>query len=128
MNWFLIAAQIFIASAMADVWLIRYNRPGFFRGGSARTMEEEFRVYGLPDWFRNFIRVSKLSAGGLMIAGIWIPLLAVIAGSGLAVLMLGAVAMHFKVGDPLYKALPSTTFLVLSILVAYFQFGRVAAS
>lgn len=124
MQWFLTLSQVFIACAMLDVWLIRYNRPGVFRGGSARTMAEEFRVYGLPDGFRNFIRVSKLTAGALMIAGIWLPILAVIAGVVLAVLMAGAVTMHLKVKDPLYKALPSSTFLILSILVAYFQWDR----
>lgn len=121
MELFLILTQIFIACAMLDVWLIRYNRPGVFRGGEAKTMAEEFEHYGLPVWFRNFIRVSKLSAGAMMIIGIWIPPVAVIAGAGLAVLMAGAVAMHVKVKDPLYKALPSSAFLVLSALVAYLR-------
>jgi len=113
--------QIFIACAMLDVWLIRYNRPGVFRGGDAKTMAEEFKVYGLPDWFRHFIRVAKLSAGAAMIAGIWLPSVAVVAGIGLAVLMAGAVTMHIKVRDPFYKAFPSSLFLVLSLVVAYFR-------
>ena len=128
MNWFLLISQVFIACAMLDVWLIRYNRPVVFRGGQAKTMAEEFEHYGLPVWFRNFIRVSKLSAGAMMIVGIWVPLVAVIAGSGLGVLMAGAVVMHLKVRDPLYKALPSSTFLVLSVLVAYFQWNAMVSS
>jgi len=123
-QWFLITAQIFIACAMLDVWLIRYNRPGVFRGGQAKTMAEEFGHYGLPVWFRNTIRVAKLSLGGLMIVGIWLPAVAAVAGLALAVLMAGAVAMHLKVKDPLYKALPSSTFLLLSLLVAYFRSGQ----
>ncbi len=124
MNLFLILVQVFIACAMADVWLIRYSTPGRFRGGSAKTMVEEFRVYGLPDWFRNLIRVLKLSAGALMVAGIWYPLAAVVAGILLAVLMLGAVSMHVKVKDPLYKAFPSFSFLVLSLVVTYFRWPQ----
>jgi len=63
--------QLFLAAAMFDVWLFRYRTPGAFRGGDAKTMEEEFEVYGLPDWFRKVVRVLKLTAGVLMIAGIW---------------------------------------------------------
>ncbi len=128
MDWFLLISQVFIALAMLDVWLIRYNRPGVFRGGQAKTMAEEFEHYGLPVWFRNVIRVSKLSAGAMMIVGIWVPLVAVIAGIGLAVLMAGAVMAHLKVEDPLYKALPASIFLVLCVLVAYFQWNATVGS
>ena len=122
-----ILIQVFIACAMLDVWLIRYNRPGVFRGGDAKTMAEEFEVYGLPVWFRNFIRVAKLSAGAAMIVGIWIPVAAVVAGIGLAVLMAGAVTMHIKVKDPIYKAFPSSLFLVLSLVVAYVKWAAAFA-
>ena len=113
--------QLFVAIAMLDVWLIRYNSPGRFRGGEAKTMVEEFQVYGLPDWLRQVVRVLKLSFGALMVIGIWVPELAVLAGIGLAILMVGAVSMHLKVKDPLYKALPSFSFLVLSLAVAYYH-------
>lgn len=115
----IIFIQIFLAVAMFDVWLFRYRTPGIFRGGDSTTMEEEFKVYGLPDWFRTLIRVLKLTAGVLMIAGIWVNLIALIAGAWLAVLMGGAMSMHFKVKDPLYKAIPSTAFFLLSLLVAW---------
>ena len=118
MNTLLIIIQLFIFIAMLDVWLIRYNTPVKFRGGDAKTMKEEFRLYGLPDWFRSIVRVLKLSCGVLMVVGIWIPLAAVIAGVILAVLMLGAIVMHFKVRDPLVKASPATLFLLLSVAVA----------
>ena len=81
-------------------------------------MAEEFRVYGLPDWFRNVIRVLKLTAGTLMVVGIWSGQAALIAGIMLFLLMGGAIAMHIKVSDPLYKSIPATTFFVLSGLVA----------
>lgn len=111
--------QIFIAIAMFDVWLFRYDRPQRARGGNARTMVEEFRVYGLPDWLRNVVRVLKLSAGTLMVVGLWSPLAAFIAGAVLVVLMGGAIVMHVKVRDPLYKSIPAVTFFVLSGLVTF---------
>ena len=109
--------QAFIAIAMFDVWLFRYDRPQRARGGDAQTMAEEFRVYGLPDWFRNVVRVLKLAAGTLMVVGIWSPQAALVAGMALVILMGGAILMHIKVRDPLYKSIPATTFFVLSGLV-----------
>jgi uncharacterized membrane protein YphA (DoxX/SURF4 family) len=109
--------QAFIAVAMFDVWLFRYNRPQRARGGDAQTMEEEFRVYGLPDWFRSVVRVLKLCAGTLMVVGVWSPEVALAAGVLLVILMGGAILMHIKVRDPIYKSIPATTFFVLSGLV-----------
>lgn len=115
----LFLVQAFIAIAMLDVWLFRYSRPLLARGGDAQTMVEEFRVYGLPDWFRDVIRAMKLACAAGMVAGIWYPSVAFFAGSLLAVLMAGAVAMHVKVQDPWYKSVPATFFLALSGFVAF---------
>ena len=52
-----------------------------------------------------------------LIAGIWFPAVVPIAAIGLAILMLGAIAMHFKVKDPMMKSLPAFTMLVLSSAV-----------
>ena len=109
--------QVFIAIAMFDVWLFRYDRPQRARGGDARNMVEEFRVYGLPDWFRNVVRVLKLGAGTLMVVGIWSTSAALVAGTVLVVLMGGAILMHVKVRDPFFKSMPATLFFVLSGLV-----------
>jgi uncharacterized membrane protein YphA (DoxX/SURF4 family) len=126
MTWLPILVQIAIALSMFDIWWWRYETPGVFRGGEATTMVEEFEHYGLPAWFRNLIRVLKLSAAVLMLVGIWYPMAAIVAGVVLVVLMLGAMTMHFKVRDPIYKSLPSFTFLVLNALVVYFQWTAIA--
>ena len=63
MNTFLILTVIFLACAMMDVWILRHSNPGLVRGGNSKSMVEESRHYGLPDWFRNLMRVAKLSAG-----------------------------------------------------------------
>lgn len=124
MNTFLNLAQVLLACAMVDVWVRRYSRPGLVRGGDARSMAEEFRHYGLPDWFRNLMRIAKLSAGALLLLGIWLPWAAVMGGSVLGVLLAGAVAMHLKVNDPVYKLLPSFAFMLLSLVVAYFRWQQ----
>lgn len=115
----LIIIQVFIAVAMFDVWLFRYNRPLRARGGDAKTMVEEFKVYGLPDWLRQLVRALKLGCGALMIVGIWFPSAAFAAGAVLSGLMAVAITMHIKVQDPAYKSLPAALFLVLSFYVAY---------
>lgn len=114
-----IAVQVLIALAMLDVWLLRYERPLRARGGDARTMVEEFKVYGLPDWMLPLVRVLKLGAGTLMVVGIWYPVAAAIAGIILVVLMGGAILMHLKVKDPLLKSVPATFFFVLSCYVVF---------
>ena len=83
-------AQVFIALAMFDVWLLRYDKPQRARGGDAKTMAEEFAVYGLPAWFRNVVRALKLASGTLMIVGIWYDQAAFVAGAMLVLLMGGA--------------------------------------
>jgi hypothetical protein len=122
----LIAAQLFIAVAMVDVWLLRYDKPLRARGGDAQTMREEFRVYGLPDWFRGLIRVLKLGSAALLVVGIWHPASALVGGLALVFLMAGAIAMHVKVRDPLYKALPATLFFLLSCYVTWANWVTVA--
>jgi hypothetical protein len=113
-----IVVQIIIALGIANVWLLRSGKSTSWRGGNATTMKEEFAVYGLPGWFMTVIGCLKILFAAALIVGIWIPDLRMPAAIGMAVLMLGAVAMHFKVKDPPKKALPAFTMLVLSAFVA----------
>ena len=110
--------QIVIALGIFNVWLLRFNRSTPWRGGTAGNMEEEFAVYGLPAWTVKVIGLLKLLFAAGLIAGVWIPEVTRPSAVGLAVLMLGAVAMHVKVRDPARKSLPAATLLVLSLFVA----------
>jgi uncharacterized membrane protein YphA (DoxX/SURF4 family) len=60
----------------------------------------EFLAYGLPVWFMWVVGTLKVSLAILLIVGLWKNYLTQPAAIGIAVLMLGAIAMHFKVGDP----------------------------
>lgn len=119
MDLALTLTQVLLAVAMIDVWLLRYDKPLRARGGDAQTMVEEFRLYGLPDWFRNVVRALKLGCAALLIVGLWLDQAALVGGATLVFLMGGAVAMHVKVRDPWLKAVPATFFLLLSGFVAY---------
>ena len=82
----LIVCQIAAALGLRNVWLLRSHRATSCRGGNAGSMREEFAAYGLPAW-------------------------SVVVG----VLMLGALAMHWKVRDPLKKSLPALAMLALAV-------------
>jgi len=113
-----IVVQVIIALGILNVWLLRHGKSTSWRGGSARSMKEEFVVYGLPGWFMYFVGFLKLSFAALLIAGIWTPSVTEPAAIGMAVLMFGAVAMHVKVKDPMQKSLPAFCMLLLSVFVA----------
>jgi hypothetical protein len=106
-----------IALAIFNVWILRFGKPTDWRGGQAKNMKEEFEVYGLPSWFVGFIGFLKLLLAVFLIIGIWVPSLTNPAAYGMAVSMLGAIAMHIKVKDPLKKSLPALTMLILSLIV-----------
>jgi uncharacterized membrane protein YphA (DoxX/SURF4 family) len=110
--------QVVIALGIYNVWLVRFGKSTSWRGGTARNLKEEFEVYGLPGWFMGVVGSLKLLFATLLIAGIWFPEVTRPAAAGMAALMLGAVAMHVKVKDPLMRSLPALTMLVLSLIVA----------
>lgn len=111
-------AQIIIALGIFNVWVLRYHRATGYRGGSANTLRGEFAAYGLPSWALYVVGTLKISLAIALVAGLWVPVLVRPAAVGMAVLMVGAIAMHLKVGDPSQKSLPAVGMLVLSILAA----------
>lgn len=118
MDTLAIIFQVALALGIINVWILRFGKSTSWRGGTARNMKEEFAVYGLPSWFVPVIGGLKLLSAVLLIAGIWFPALTLPAAATLAVLMIGAIAMHVKVSDPLIRSLPAFTMLVLASFVA----------
>ena len=107
--------QIIVALSLLNVWLLRFHEGTAYRGGDARSMREEFAVYGLPTWFTYFIGTLKVGAALCLIAGLWLHFLVFPSAFLVCLLMLGALAMHWKVRDPLKKSLPAFVILGLSI-------------
>jgi len=114
-----IAVKLIVGLSILNVWLLRAKKSTEWRGGDASNITEEFQVYGLPKWFMYIIGTVKCMLAVLLIASIFFPEVEFVAAAGIAVLMLGAVGMHFKVGDPVKKSLPAFTFLMLSLFVAF---------
>ncbi|MEO6057516.1 MAG: DoxX family protein [Gemmatimonadales bacterium] len=117
MQWIVLASQVIVALGLLNVWLLRAGKSTAWRGSGAKNMSEEFAVYGLPAWSVSVVGFLKVALAVALIIGIWLPSVTKPAATGVVVLMLGAVAMHFKVGDPLRKALPALALLVLSLLI-----------
>ena len=81
-------------------------------------MREEFAVYGLPEWFRYLIGTLKIGSALCLIAGLWLRFLVFPSALLIAILMLGALAMHVKIRDPLKKSVPALVMLALSIAIS----------
>lgn len=109
--------QIVIALGIFNVWCIRLNKSSDYRGKNAKNMEEEFRAYGLSRPIMFLIGAAKIILAVSLLVGLWHPHLARTAAAGMAGLMLGAVAMHLKVHDPLRKSLPAAAMFLMSAAV-----------
>lgn len=112
-------AQVVVGLGLLNVWLIRFNKATDYRGGSAQSMKEEFATYGLPSWFCYLVGGLKIISGVLLLAGLAIPNLAIYPAVVVSVLMVGALAMHVKVKDPMKKSIPAATVLALCGLIIY---------
>lgn len=119
MNYLLVLFQCVVAISILNVWLVQSKKPTQWRGGDAKTIVEEFKVYGLPIWMCYAVGTLKvLFALGLLLA-IWYPELRQIPALGLAVLLFGSIVMHLKIGDPLKKSVPAFLFLCLCLYIAF---------
>ena len=110
-----VVLQVVMALGLLNVWLVRTGSATPYRGGDARSLQEEFAAYGLPDFFFYLVGLLKVGSAIMLIAGIWIDGLVVPAAALVAVLMVGALVMHIKVKDPAIKSLPAFLMLVMSV-------------
>ena len=120
--------QISVALGLLNVWLLRFNKSTSYRGGKATSMKQEFATYGLPGWVCYLVGTLKVAAAIVLIVGLWFPVLAFPSAALVAILMVGALAMHFKISDPLPKSLPAAAVLVASLVICAGTYGGVVAN
>ncbi|GGD39066.1 DoxX family protein [Muriicola marianensis] len=120
MEIFVKVLQVIVGISILNVWLIQYNKATRWRGGDAKTILEEFRVYGLPSWFCYVVGTLKVFLAILLILGIWYPQLKLPAASGLALLLAGSISMHFRINDPLIKSFPASLFLAMCLIIIFY--------
>lgn len=112
-----IVAQVVVGLGLINVWLFRFNKLTAFRGGDAKSMKEEFMVYGLPSVLLYLVGSFKLIAAVLLIIGIGVPTVVAPSAWVVSALMIVAVLMHLKVHDPMVKSLPAISVLALSLFI-----------
>lgn len=111
--------QAVVGLGLLNVWLLRPGSTTAYRGGQAATLKEEFRAYGLPGFMFYLVGALKVGSGLILIAGIWVDMPIRVAAGIVAALMVGALAMHMKVGDPLKKSLPAAAMLLMCAGILY---------
>jgi uncharacterized membrane protein YphA (DoxX/SURF4 family) len=106
--------QIVVALGLLNVWLLRAKSATAYRGGDAKSLAEEFEEYGLPPWMFYLVGILKVGSAIALLVGIAVPMLVLPAAGLVVILMIGAVTMHIKVGDPPTKSLPALAMLLMS--------------
>ncbi len=118
MNYVIIAMQAIVGLGILNVWLVQNKKATKWRGGNASTIIEEFEAYGLPTWSCYVVGLLKVVLAILLLISIWYPILKEPAALGLAFFLLGSIAMHYRIKDPLYKSYPAFLFFVMCTLIA----------
>ncbi len=119
MKILLFALQLFVALNILRIWLITNKRASIYRGGDgkAKTLREEFEVYGLSARFMYLVGALKVSAAIGLIIGVWIPSVIPYSAGALIILMTGAIVMHIKVHDKVTTYLPALLMFTLSTII-----------
>lgn len=83
--------------------------------GALEPMREHL---GVAPWFWVLTALVELAGAAGMLAGLRSARVAVFSGLWIAALMVGALAAHVRVGDPLAAMIPAAVLLVLALAVA----------
>ncbi len=110
--------SVIVGLTVINVWLFRSGKSTSYRGGDANSLMEEFVVYGLGDYFLT-IGVIKVGLAILLILSLYFQKLRLISASGIGIMMLVAIYMHFSVGDELIKSMPASVMLLSCLIIAY---------
>ena len=109
--------MITVAAVVLNVWLFRFGKVTIYRGGDATNMTEEFAAYGLSEIMVYLVGGLKILAALGLLIGFFNKKTITPAAGLMAILMLGAIVMHFKVGDEAIKYLPAGIMFVLSSFI-----------
>jgi uncharacterized membrane protein YphA (DoxX/SURF4 family) len=109
--------QAIVGLGLLNVWLLRRQSATAYRGGEAKNLKDEFATYGLPAPMFYIVGGLKIICGALLLVGFAYPPVVLPAAAVIAVLMMGAVAMHLKVGDPVSKYVPAALMLAMSVAI-----------
>lgn len=89
-------AAIVIQATLALV----FTASAAFKLGGAEQQVKYFNEYRYPQWFRSVTGLVELVGVAGLIAGVWVPELAIAAGLWLGATMVGAVYSHQRAKHP----------------------------
>jgi len=113
--------SLVVSLVVLNVWFFRFNQATIYRGGSASNMIEEFAVYGLSETMVYLIGGLKVLAALGLLIGFFKEKTIIPSASLMAILMLGAMYMHFSVADDAIKYLPAGLMFLSSLGIFYLQ-------
>jgi uncharacterized membrane protein YkgB len=108
-----------VSLVVLNVWFFRFNQSTIYRGGDASNMIEEFAVYGLSETMVYVIGALKVLAAIGLLVGIFKEKIVIPSAGIMAILMLGAIFMHFIVADEAIKYLPAGLMFVFSSAILF---------
>lgn len=117
MIWIYRLFIVLVSGTVFNVWLLNMDQASPYRGGTALTLKEEFLTYGLSENIFYLIGGIKLLSAFTLFFGLRFKQTVVPAAQIIAVLMLGAISMHFKVGDPLLRSVPAIGMLGMCLII-----------
>ncbi len=107
--------EVIVGLGLLNVWLLRARSSTAYRGGSAKTLRQEFDAYGLPAAAFYVVGTLKVLAGVILLAAVWMPMPARAAATVVAGLMVGALLMHMRVKDPALRSVPAVLMLAMCV-------------
>lgn len=105
-------ASIPIATALSSVAFLLYGASLF----GSRAMVAEFARYQLAP-YRTLTGALQMAAGAGLLAGLRFRPLLLLSAGGLAAMMLAAMVVRLRVGDPLVSAIPAALLLCLNLFI-----------
>ena len=100
--------KVLLSVSLFYVWVVRYE-----------NIKKEFIQYKLPNWLRDLVGILKLSFSLMILSSdrnlVWMGSL------GIIILMIGALATHVRVKNPLSKMIPAISLSFLCGLIIYFN-------
>jgi hypothetical protein len=118
----IIALKIIVSISILNVWLLQKNKATKWRGGAAKTIFEEFEVYGFSKQFCYTIGTLKVALALVLLISIQFDAFTLIGSLGLSLLLFGSILAHIKIKDIWYKSFPAFLFIVLNLIIAYSAF------
>lgn len=117
MIWIYRLLIVLVSGTVFNVWLLRFSQVTPYRGGDATTLVAEFEAYGLNETLFYMIGGLKLLAAAILLVGIKIKKWVLPAAQFIALLMIGAIAMHLKIADPIIKSFPAIVMLTMCLAI-----------